>query len=213
MHSDTLPITGPCPIDLDAIGFDRGSAVSHCTHCSKNVTNLSTMSRTEARAFMRLNKGQTMCVSYARDQEGRIRFRPEPEATVIPASRLSRRVAGRGGRAAGLAMALGIGAAMAACTPHAEAPAERDVVVEVQRPTPPEPIVVERDVEPIPTAGVAVIPEEIMMDGEMEIPDPDVVDIDTPCDGKKGPTAAGEAERVQTARQTRDAKRPGMQVL
>ena len=74
MLADKLPITGPCPIDLDAIGFDRTSKVSHCSHCAKNVTVLSNMTKGEAREFLSEHRGQKLCVSYSRDEDGRIRL-------------------------------------------------------------------------------------------------------------------------------------------
>lgn len=202
MHADALPITGPCPIDLDAIGFDRSSKVSHCTHCVKSVTNLSNMTKDEAREFLKEHKGEKLCVSYARGEDGKIRFRPEPEPELVPVSRLRPRpvvvpapvVASqpvvelaprRASRAAGFVAALGVSAALAACTPHAEAP--RNDVEKVDRvemvegkmevpkvlPTQPDSVL----------AGDIDIPQEVMVDGEMAVPDPDV--IDEPCDKTK----------------------------
>jgi hypothetical protein len=185
MHADTLPITGPCPIDLDAIGFDRGAKVSHCTHCAKNVTNLSNMTRGEARAFMQAHAGERLCVSYACDDTGRIRFRPEPEPVLVPVARLRARPA----RAAGLVAALGVTAALAACTPHGEPPRQQPsptVVVEGKIEVPPTDPVVKPQPDPIPMAGAAVMPPEIMMDGEIAVPDPKL--LDEPCDGPKTKT-------------------------
>jgi hypothetical protein len=180
MHAATLPITGPCPIDLDAIGFDRGAKVSHCVHCAKNVTNLSNMTRAEARGFMQAHAGERLCVSYACDDSGRIRFRPEPEPVLVPVTRLRRRPA----RAAGLVAALGVTAALAACTPHGEPPREQSsptVVLEGKIEVPATDR--EREPEPVPLAGAAVMPPEIMMDGEIAVPDPAV--LDEPCDAEK----------------------------
>ncbi|MCA9712499.1 MAG: hypothetical protein KDK70_42110, partial [Myxococcales bacterium] len=137
MHADKLPITGPCPIDLDAIGFDRAAKVAHCTHCAKDVTVLSNMTRGEAREFMRTHKGQKLCVSYARDEQGRIRFREDEPSTVVPLERLVRRApavaasagSGRPARAAGIAAAIGLTVAMAACTPHGDPPPQPRVEI------------------------------------------------------------------------------------
>src|SRR5262245_7526476 len=104
MHAEQLPITGPCPIDLDAIGFDRTSKVSHCSHCVKNVTVLSNMTRGEAREFLRAHQGENLCVSYVRGADGEIRFRPDPEPVLVPVARLRPRPS----RAAGLVAALGV---------------------------------------------------------------------------------------------------------
>ena len=111
MDSSKLPITGPCPIDLDAIGFDRTSKVSHCTHCEKSVHNLSTMTEADARAFLRERAGQKICVTYARDKEGVVQFQPDPQ--VVPLARLTR-------RSAAAAAGIGLAAALAACTPHGD---------------------------------------------------------------------------------------------
>lgn len=182
MLADKLPITGPCPIDLDAIGFDRTAKVSHCTHCVKNVTVLSNMTKGEAREFLREHKGQTLCVSYARDEDGRIRFRPEPEPELVPVTRLAPRrpVA----RAAGFAAAFGVAAALAACAPHGEPPRDTTVVAKSDRNVEggmrvPDPKVLDER-KPI------VEPQDVMVDGEMAVPDPELVD--EPCDKTKTET-------------------------
>lgn len=208
MNSDTLPITGPCPIDLDAIGFDRSGRVSHCTHCRKNVHQLSNMTREQARSFLRDNKGKTLCISYARDAQGSIRFRQPPVVAPAPVLVPVGRLHSRRSRAAGMVAAFGMGVALAACAPHGEGPptpdvAEIEAVVptaqDPRKPAPVEPVEVVEPVEPVepvevmardrPTAGVAVIPDE-MMDGEIEVPDLDVIDPQPqPCDGEDRPSA------------------------
>lgn len=198
MDSKNLPITGPCPIDLDAIGFDRTSKRSHCGHCEKSVHVLSNMTEREARAFMTENAGKNLCVSYARTKDGAVQFKPEPTPQIVPLARLSRRPAAA---AAGLGLAM----ALAACTPHSD-PAQNvvgemvpepvemvDGGIEMKEPcdgknpkTPDgarEPVeMVEgempiRDPEPVPLAGAMVVPEPPpepdMIDGEMEIVAPE----------------------------------------
>ena len=207
MHADSLPITGPCPIDLDAIGFDRDSKVSHCTHCTKSVHILSNMTRDEARSFMSANRGKKMCISYSRDEDGRIRFAPDPTPApvLVPVSRLSARPKRRAGLAAA-AMSV----ALAACTPHGDGEprvgeievVHRPEVVEVGKMEVPQ---VEPDdtrtkppvdvPEPMPLAGAAVIPDD-MIEGEIEVPGPEV--IDEPCDGKKPDAKAqGSSKRAR----------------
>jgi len=186
MLADKLPITGPCPIDLDAIGFDRSSKVSHCSHCAKNVTVLSNMTKREAQEFLREHKGQKLCVSYAHDEDGRIRFRPEPtpapEPALVPVARLRPRTAAA--RAAGFAAALGVGAALAACAPHGEPPRETTVVrIADGGMTVPHHSVLDEPPKPLPQ--VPQDPQEIMVDGEMAVPDP--AKLDEPCD-KAEPT-------------------------
>lgn len=207
MLADKLPITGPCPIDLDAIGFDRSSRVSHCTHCAKSVTNLSNMTRDEARELMREHKGEKLCVSYACDSTGNIRFREpalvpvtrlRPRPTAAPLVGAERAVAAaparKASRAAGFVAAFGVSAALAACTPHGEPP--RDVMVEGKM-TVPSPNVLDPQPDPVPTAGAAVIPHEIMMDGEMAVPDP--ATLDEPCDETKPATVTRRGE-IEIAR-------------
>lgn len=211
MLADKLPITGPCPIDLDAIGFDRSSRVSHCTHCAKSVTNLSNMTRDEAREFMHEHKGEKLCVSYACDSTGNIRFREAaPEPALVPVTRLRPRPtaaplvgaeravaaapARKASRAAGFVAALGVSAALAACAPHGEPPRDepaRDVMVEGKM-TVPSRNVIDPQPDPVPTAGAAVIPQEIMMDGEMAVPDP--ATLDEPCDKTKPATVTRRGE-------------------
>lgn len=211
MLADKLPITGPCPIDLDAIGFDRASKVSHCTHCAKSVTNLSNMTRHEARDFMRAHKGEKLCVSYACGDDGSIRFRPEPEPALVPVTRLRARPAApsqpvgtvpsrRSSRASGFVAALGVSAALAACAPHGEPPRDTTTVTTKTTIEPPKPVVDPRP-DPVPMAGAAMIPreipQEIMVDGEMAVPDPDA--IDEPCDETKPATVTRRGE-IEIAR-------------
>lgn len=178
MDSSKLPITGPCPINLDAIGYDRDSKVSHCSHCDKNVHNLSRMTETAARAFLREHAGEKLCVTYARRKDGEVQFEPEPQ--IVPLTRLFR-------RPAAAAASLGLAAALAACTPHNdphEIPAGGIVAPDLDEKEPcnkpsEEPVeVVEgempiENVEPEPTAlaGAMEIPEpQPMVEGELKIP-------------------------------------------
>lgn len=201
MDSKNLPITGPCPIDLDAIGFDRSSKRSHCGHCEKSVHVLSNMTEREARGFMTENAGKKLCVSYARSKDGTVQFKPEPTPQIVPLARLSRRPAAA---AAGLGLAM----ALAACTPHSnnvgemvaedievveggiemEEPCEKpkdgvELAGKMSVPEPPPVEMVEGEMpieEPpsVPLAGAMVMPpppppETDMLDGEMEIMPPE----------------------------------------
>ena len=191
MDSSKLPITGPCPIDLDAIGFDRSSKVSHCTHCDKSVHNLSTMTEADARAFLRERAGEKICVTYARDKEGVVQFERDPQ--VVPLARLTR-------RSAAAAAGFGLAAALAACTPHGdrghvqgevkpadpiEIPAGGIVAPELDPDDvepcnkrdrePLEVVEGEMPIEPIkaspPVAGAMEVPEpDTMIDGMLEVP-------------------------------------------
>jgi len=188
MDASKLPITGPCPIDLDAIGFDRSAKSAHCTHCVKSVHNLSNMTAREARGFLKENAGDKVCVSYARQQDGKIRFKPE--ATVVPLSRLRAR------RPAAAAAALGFSAALAACTPVDNPDVARTPTEETERPeskhedmyagkmvvSEPEPEPVEEIVE-----GGLKLPEPEPIEemaGEIEAVDPEPEVTEAPCFGE-----------------------------
>jgi hypothetical protein len=169
MNSQNLPITGPCPIDLDAIGFDRSAKQAHCAHCDKSVHNLSNMTRDEAGAFLRANAGQRLCVSYRRGGDGAIRFLPAVPDTVVPLSRV--RASAR--RAVvPTAAAFGLAAALAACTPHGPDPAPRPNPTKIEthdpgKVEPREPEQVMAGLMPVPEV---VEPEEVL-DGDVAIPE------------------------------------------
>ncbi|WP_146157648.1 hypothetical protein [Enhygromyxa salina] len=136
-----IPITSPCPINLDRGGVSKEDRSMFCRHCVKDVHLLSTMSEPEARSFMRENEGRDICVSYAIRPDGRIRFRPElPEPALVPIQRLARNRAPQRQR---LAQAASIGAAalLAACTAHSDPEPEpaKPVAPLVQRAEPVEP--------------------------------------------------------------------------
>ncbi len=150
MDSKKLPITGPCPIDLDAIGFDRSASRSHCSHCDKNVHNLSTMTERDARAFLREHAGEKLCVTYARTKDGVVQFKPErtpaPAAQIVPLNRLTR-------RPAAAAAGFGLAVALAACTPHGEDTPKVEDKTEVE----------------IPAGGMVAPPPEVL-DGDEKAP-------------------------------------------
>lgn len=197
MDAANVKITGPCPIDLDAIGYNRESKEAHCTHCVRNVHNLSAMTESDARTLLKANVGRKICVTYTRTPDGQIRFTPPKPvaAAVVPLSRLRRT---RPAAAAGL----GLAAALAACTPVdnpdvvAHPPIEQtrdepdvDVAGGI-RPEPPPP---KDDVEelegklevqpqgelevhdPVDEEGEIDVVDSFPVDGEMMVVDPDTV--------------------------------------
>lgn len=187
MDSAKLPISGPCPIDLDAIGFDRTGKTSHCAHCDKNVHQLSNMTRKDARAFLTEHAGQKLCVSYRRDTTGKVMFKqPAPPTNVVSLSRVrdsGRRVAARRSTLAAAGVALA--AALAACTPHAdvtELAGKMEIVdpkTDEKKPEkePCDTPKVNRE-DAIPLAGAAVIPppediDDVMVEGEIEVEAPE----------------------------------------
>ncbi len=105
MRTTHLPIANPCHEDWDAMDPDaRGR---FCQVCVKPVHDLSGMSEPEARDVLAQAAGSRICVRYAHDTQGRIRFREPPAPRTC---RSPWRLPSLG--AAAVAMA------MAACTPH-----------------------------------------------------------------------------------------------
>ena len=111
MRAQSIEVTRPCPVDLDALGVDRSGLDFHCPHCDKTVHVLSNRTEREAEALIATLQGQRACISYLRTTSGEVVFR-EP-ASIVPVGRLlARRRA-----AAGFALAV------AACAPNS--PAQR----------------------------------------------------------------------------------------
>jgi hypothetical protein len=170
----------------DTVAVQREHVRSwHCGHCDKAVHVLSNMTEREARAFMDERAGQDVCVTYAVRKDGSIRFAPEPVvAPIVPVSALSRRTR--------VAAAVGLGVALAACTPHDNAKVARPTIVVPDTPvtTPTVPTV-----PPQPP-----IPDETMVDGEWDREPPPMVPggmiaapipPDEPCDPKPQPLKRG----------------------
>lgn len=222
MRARNLPITGPCPVELDRGGPSGEGKRRFCEHCDKNVHVLSNMREVEARAFLKAHAGEKLCLSYRLDGEGRIQFRsdrapelPERGANLVPLGALRRRAPRRERpartapvRTAPLprvAAALLLGSLMSACAPH-ESPQEREEMGKVE--------VIEHEVRgdfAVPPeemlAGAVAIPEE-MEEGKVEIPEevePRVKledetsgkpEGDTPCDPPTPPRRGAMAVPV-----------------
>jgi hypothetical protein len=78
MRRSHLPIHNPCSADWEAMVGDERRRF--CGHCQKHVHDLSAMTEGEARALLTERSGSSLCVSYASDANGRIRFRPPRRA-------------------------------------------------------------------------------------------------------------------------------------
>jgi hypothetical protein len=141
MRAQSIEVTRPCPVDLDALGVDRSGLDFHCPHCDKTVHVLSNRTEREAEALIATLQGQRACISYLRTRSGEVVFR-EP-ASIVPVGRLlARRRA-----AAGFALAL------AACAPNSPAQRLGEESTQTQRTnteTPPVPAPV-----PVPAPGDA----------------------------------------------------------
>lgn len=168
-----LRITRPCPIDLDARGVDRSGLGFRCDHCERDVHVLSNMTREAAERFVADHRGQRVCISYRRDESGRVRFADdavdvddepgevEPplagSTPLVPVARLRR--AGALPRAASFAL-------LAACAPHGETPppAADDPIVVLERDPAPghaihQAVAREQDVEGVEEGEVAIADE------------------------------------------------------
>ena len=94
---EALEVKSPCTEDWDEMTGNE--EVRFCTHCSKNVNNISEMTRKDARRLVRKSEGR-LCV----------RYRTDPKTGLpIFAAKLTR-IARRTGVAAGV---LGASLAMA----------------------------------------------------------------------------------------------------
>ncbi len=91
MRTIHLPVAEPCHERWDTM--DPEAQGRFCQRCSKSVHDVSSMSEDEAHAFLRERAGTKICVRYAHDAAGNVRFR-RPAALAIAA------------------------VALAACTPH-----------------------------------------------------------------------------------------------
>ncbi len=75
MHRRKLKILDPCD------RFQPRGRVSHCTHCDKDVHDLSRMTEPEARALLAASRGERLCVAYRTRADGHVVFR-SPLATA-----------------------------------------------------------------------------------------------------------------------------------
>lgn len=132
------------------------------------------MTESEARKLLDDNVGEDLCVTYAVRRDGSIRFRPEPEPTVVPITALTRRR-----KTAAAAAAVGLSAALAACAPHDNPDVRSEVVIaETQAPTDPLPT--------IPTAEdppAEEPPAEELIDGGIGAVEPEIEPPPVPAGG------------------------------
>jgi hypothetical protein len=68
-----LPIAKPCNASFAAMPGDEKKRF--CDSCSKHVHDISEGTEEEARALFAANSGQRMCVRFAKDGAGNVRFR------------------------------------------------------------------------------------------------------------------------------------------
>lgn len=155
MHRRSLPIAQPCHEDFDAME-PQGSR-RFCDRCQTPVHDLSAMTRTEARDFLRQRQGQQVCVRYRTESDGTLRFAPAPPAR------------------AAVPVLVAMAGLMAACTGYVDA---MDLEV------PDGPTCVDAAGYSIPCADAPdVIPVDEVVDVEPEVVDEvveEVVDVEPP---------------------------------
>ncbi len=120
MRHQDIEIPEPCHADWEAMRpEDKGR---FCSSCNKKVHDLSAMTKQEAAGFLRSTGCKDVCVSFLHREDGTLVFQPPAlvPSAVVPAARL-RRPRSVASAVAGVGMAV----ALAACTPHGEAPVQR----------------------------------------------------------------------------------------
>jgi hypothetical protein len=105
MRSDQVHIDSPCHESWDAMTGD--SERRFCGVCEKHVHNLSAMRHDDAQALLGAAPGENLCVRYAVEDDGSLRFRD-----LVPRSRLTR----------GLRRAAFAAVMLAACSPQGNEP-------------------------------------------------------------------------------------------
>ena len=76
-----LPIARPCDASFSAMEGDAQRR--HCVECGKHVHDLSARTEDEARALLRAARGTSICVRFARDALGNVRFRSAALAAAV----------------------------------------------------------------------------------------------------------------------------------
>lgn len=69
-----LPVARPCPESFAAMPGDGDGRTRHCAICDESVHDLSAGTEEEARALFRAAGGKRLCVRFARDAGGAVRF-------------------------------------------------------------------------------------------------------------------------------------------
>ncbi len=68
-----LPIARPCAASFAAMPGD--ATKRFCASCNKHVHDLSSGTEADARALFEKNRGERVCVRFAKDSAGNVRFR------------------------------------------------------------------------------------------------------------------------------------------
>jgi len=76
-----LPIAAPCRERFEEMCGE--GATRYCEKCQKPVHDLSASTEPQARALLREHAGKRLCVRYAKDATGRLRFKTALLATAV----------------------------------------------------------------------------------------------------------------------------------
>ena len=76
-----LPIARPCSESFTSM--PGGESKRFCASCDKHVHDLSAGTEEDARALFAANRGQRVCVRFAKDAAGNVRFRAAAMATAL----------------------------------------------------------------------------------------------------------------------------------
>ena len=76
-----LPIAKPCAASFAEMSGD--TRTRFCASCGKDVHDLSARTEEEARAFLREARGTRVCVRFAKDATGNVRFRGAALAAAL----------------------------------------------------------------------------------------------------------------------------------
>jgi hypothetical protein len=76
-----LPVARPCAASFAAMPGD--ATKRFCASCNKHVHDLSAGTEADARALFEKNRGERVCVRFAKDSAGNVRFRGAAMAAAI----------------------------------------------------------------------------------------------------------------------------------
>jgi hypothetical protein len=83
------PVTTPstCPLKWGTVDNDQEKWF--CEHCQHHVHNLSSMTHSEAKRFMKPSSSERLCISFLQDEQGRAIFKQPSLPFIRGAKKLS----------------------------------------------------------------------------------------------------------------------------
>lgn len=86
MKRTQLPVLSPCTADWDTM--TPAGRARFCAECQTHVHHVSAMKRADAAAFLHAHAGQDLCVRYAYDGAGNVRFADTASTAITAAQAL-----------------------------------------------------------------------------------------------------------------------------